>query len=35
MRADTVRRFVAAAGFSAMEVLPIENDLYRFDRLHR
>ena len=35
MRVDTVRRYVAAAGFSAMDVLPIENDLYRFYRLHR
>ena len=33
MRADTVRRYAEEAGFSGFEVLPIENDLYRFYRL--
>jgi SAM-dependent methyltransferase len=33
MRADTVRRYAAEAGFSEVEVLPIENDFYRFYRL--
>jgi SAM-dependent methyltransferase len=34
MRADTVRRYAEAAGFSAVEILPIENDFWRFYRLH-
>ena len=33
MRADTVRRYAAEAGFSEVEVLPIESDFYRFYRL--
>ena len=33
MRADTVRRYAEEAGFRGFEVLPIENDLYRFYRL--
>jgi 2-polyprenyl-3-methyl-5-hydroxy-6-metoxy-1,4-benzoquinol methylase len=33
MRAHTVRRYVEEAGFSGFEVLPIENDFYRFYRL--
>ena len=33
MRADTVRRYAAEAGFGQVEVLPIENDFYRFYRL--
>ena len=33
MRADTVRRFAEEAGFGSFEVLPIENDFYRFYRL--
>jgi 2-polyprenyl-3-methyl-5-hydroxy-6-metoxy-1,4-benzoquinol methylase len=33
MRADTVRRYAEEAGFGAFEVLPIENDFYRFYRL--
>ena len=33
MRADTVRRYAKDAGFAAVEVLPIENDFYRFYRL--
>jgi 2-polyprenyl-3-methyl-5-hydroxy-6-metoxy-1,4-benzoquinol methylase len=30
MRADTVRRYADEAGFSSCEVLPIENDFWRF-----
>jgi 2-polyprenyl-3-methyl-5-hydroxy-6-metoxy-1,4-benzoquinol methylase len=33
MRADTVRRYSDEAGFGSIEVLPIENDFYRFYRL--
>jgi 2-polyprenyl-3-methyl-5-hydroxy-6-metoxy-1,4-benzoquinol methylase len=33
MRADTVRRYAEEAGFRGFEVLPIENDFYRFYRL--
>jgi 2-polyprenyl-3-methyl-5-hydroxy-6-metoxy-1,4-benzoquinol methylase len=33
MRADTVRRYGEQAGFREFEVLPIENDFYRFYRL--
>jgi SAM-dependent methyltransferase len=33
MRADTVRDYAAAAGLTGFEVLPIENDFYRFYRL--
>jgi 2-polyprenyl-3-methyl-5-hydroxy-6-metoxy-1,4-benzoquinol methylase len=33
MRADTVRAFAEAAGLTRSEVLPIENDLFRFYRL--
>jgi SAM-dependent methyltransferase len=33
MRADTVRRYASEAGFSDVEVLPIESDFYRFYRL--
>jgi 2-polyprenyl-3-methyl-5-hydroxy-6-metoxy-1,4-benzoquinol methylase len=33
MRTDTVRRYAEEAGFSGFEVLPIENDFYRFYRL--
>jgi 2-polyprenyl-3-methyl-5-hydroxy-6-metoxy-1,4-benzoquinol methylase len=33
MRADTVRRYADEAGFEGFEVLPIENDFYRFYRL--
>jgi SAM-dependent methyltransferase len=34
MRTDTVRRYAADAGFSGFEVLPIENDFWRFYRLN-
>jgi 2-polyprenyl-3-methyl-5-hydroxy-6-metoxy-1,4-benzoquinol methylase len=33
MRPETVRRYADEAGFGAFEILPIENDLYRFYRL--
>ena len=33
MRADTVRECAAAAGFSRVSVLPVENDLFRLYRL--
>jgi SAM-dependent methyltransferase len=33
LRSDTVRRYAAEAGFSRTEVLPIENDFWRFYRL--
>jgi 2-polyprenyl-3-methyl-5-hydroxy-6-metoxy-1,4-benzoquinol methylase len=33
MRADAVRGFAEAAGLARVEVLPIENDLFRFYRL--
>jgi 2-polyprenyl-3-methyl-5-hydroxy-6-metoxy-1,4-benzoquinol methylase len=34
MRADAVRDFAVAAGFADVEVLPVENDLFRLYRLH-
>lgn len=34
MRAPTFRRYAAEAGFDDVEVLPIENDFWRFYRLH-
>jgi 2-polyprenyl-3-methyl-5-hydroxy-6-metoxy-1,4-benzoquinol methylase len=33
MRPDTVRRYATEAGFGEVQVLPIENDFYRFYRL--
>jgi 2-polyprenyl-3-methyl-5-hydroxy-6-metoxy-1,4-benzoquinol methylase len=33
MRPDTLRRYAEEAGFSEVEILPIENDLWRFYRL--
>jgi SAM-dependent methyltransferase len=33
MRLDTLRRYAAAAGFSAVEVLPLEHAFFRFYRL--
>jgi SAM-dependent methyltransferase len=33
MRPDTLRRYAEEAGFAGLEVLPIENDLWRFYRL--
>jgi SAM-dependent methyltransferase len=34
MRADTLRRYAEEAGFSRLEVLPIEHETFRFYRLH-
>lgn len=34
MRPDTLRRYALAAGFREMEILPIENDFWRFYRLN-
>ena len=34
MRADTLRQFAALAGFSDVEVLPVESDFFRLYRLH-
>ena len=34
MRAATVRELAAAAGFAAIDVLPVENDFFRLYRLH-
>jgi 2-polyprenyl-3-methyl-5-hydroxy-6-metoxy-1,4-benzoquinol methylase len=33
MRPDTVRRYASEAGFAQVEVLPIDNELFRFYRL--
>jgi SAM-dependent methyltransferase len=33
MRTDTVKSYAGKAGFGSLEVLPIENDFYRFYRL--
>jgi len=33
MRTDTLRGYAADAGFTGFEVLPIENDFWRFYRL--
>jgi SAM-dependent methyltransferase len=33
MRPDTLRRYAAEAGFGTVEILPIENDFFRFYRL--
>jgi hypothetical protein len=33
IRADTVRRYADEAGFRSCDVLPIENDFWRFYRL--
>jgi SAM-dependent methyltransferase len=34
MRADTLRRYATEAGFTDVEVLPIEHEVFRFYRLH-
>ncbi len=34
MRPDTLRRYAVEAGFAGLEVLPIDNDLWRFYRLN-
>jgi hypothetical protein len=33
MRIDTLRRYANEAGFSGVEMLPIQNDFWRFYRL--
>jgi hypothetical protein len=33
MRPDTLRRYARAAGFTDIEILPIENYFFRFYRL--
>lgn len=33
MRTDTLRKYAAEAGFSNVEILPIENFFFRFYRL--
>ena len=33
MRAETLRQYAREAGFSDVEILPIENDFWRFYRL--
>jgi SAM-dependent methyltransferase len=33
MRSDTVRRYAEEAGFASFEILPVENDFWRFYRL--
>jgi hypothetical protein len=33
MRPDTLRTYARDAGFTGVEILPIENDLWRFYRL--
>ncbi|GMA85833.1 hypothetical protein GCM10025868_10830 [Angustibacter aerolatus] len=33
MRLETLQRYAVEAGFEAVEVLPIANDLWRFHRL--
>ena len=35
MRPATLRRYATEAGFSGIETLPIENDMWRFYRLMR
>ncbi len=33
MRPGTVRRYAEAAGFTGVDILPIDNDFYRYYRL--
>jgi len=35
MRPDTLRRYATEAGFASVEILPIDDDSFRFYRLHR
>ena len=35
MRTDTLRRYAREAGFSEVEVLPIDNFFFRIYRLHQ
>lgn len=34
MRPGTLREYALAAGDASVEILPIENELFRFYRLH-
>jgi 2-polyprenyl-3-methyl-5-hydroxy-6-metoxy-1,4-benzoquinol methylase len=34
MRPDTLRRYAEEAGFSSLEILPVEHDVFRLYRLH-
>jgi hypothetical protein len=34
MRPATLRRYAREAGFRDVEILPIQNDFFRFYRLH-
>ena len=34
MRPETLRGYASEAGFAALEILPIENDFFRFYRLN-
>lgn len=34
MRPDVLREYALAAGYASMDILPIENELFRFYRLH-
>jgi SAM-dependent methyltransferase len=35
MRPDTLRRYATEAGFSTVDVLPVQDDFFRFYRLHQ
>jgi 2-polyprenyl-3-methyl-5-hydroxy-6-metoxy-1,4-benzoquinol methylase len=35
MRPDTLRRYATEAGFTAVEILPVQDDFFRFYRLHQ
>ena len=35
MRPDTLRRYAADAGFADVDVLPVQDDLFRFYRLRQ
>ena len=34
MRPDTLRRYATDAGFARVDVLPVQDDFFRFYRLH-
>jgi hypothetical protein len=34
MRPDTLRRYATDAGFTTVDVLPVQDDFFRFYRLH-
>jgi hypothetical protein len=35
MRPDTLRRYARAAGFADVQVLPVQDDFFRFYRLRQ